>query len=101
MRIVFWQNMLSLQQSVYIRALSNKKNCRVLLVVQEEVPMWRKNMGWSVPDFGNTEVIIHPDKREISQILTNTENDSVHIFSGINAYPLVRDTFLQSLQYNV
>jgi len=101
MRIVFWQNILSLQQSAYIRALSNNKNCRVLLVVQEEVPMWRKNMGWSVPDFGNTEVIIHPDKKEISQILTNAENDSVHIFSGINAYPLVKDAFLQSLQYNI
>jgi len=97
MQIVFWQNMLSYHQSAYIRALSNKKNIRVMLIVQEDIPEWRKGMGWNVPDFGNAKILICPEKAKIFQILKETEHDSVHIFSGIRAYPLVRNAFLQSL----
>jgi len=100
MRIVFWQNMLSYHQSVYIRALSNRKNIRVMLIVQEDIPKMRKGMGWDIPDFGNAEILIHPEKAKIYQILKETEHDSVHIFSGIRAYPLVRNAFLQSLSFN-
>lgn len=100
MRIVFWQNMLSYHQSVYIRALSNKKNIRVMLIVQEDIPKMRKGMGWDIPDFGNAKILICPEKAEIYQILKETEHDSVHIFSGIRAYPLVRNAFLQSLSFN-
>jgi glycosyltransferase involved in cell wall biosynthesis len=97
MQIVFWQNMLSYHQSAYIRALSNKKNIRVMLIVQEDIPEWRKGMGWNVPDFGNAKILICPEKAKIFQILKETNHDSVHIFSGIRAYPLVRNAFLQSL----
>jgi glycosyltransferase involved in cell wall biosynthesis len=101
MQILFWQNMLSLQQSTYIRALANKKNIRVMLIVQEDIPAWRKGMGWNVPDFGNAKILICPKKAEIFQILKETEHDSVHIFSGIQAYPLVKAAFLQSLSFNI
>jgi len=57
-------------------------------------------MGWDIPDFGNVEILIHPEKAEIFQILKETEHNSVHIFSGIRAYPLVRAAFLQSLSFN-
>jgi len=97
MQIVFWQNMLSYHQSAYIRALSNKKNIRVMLIVQEDIPEWRKDMGWNVPDFGNAKILIRPQNLEILGILKQSEDISVHIFSGIRAYPLVRNAFLQSL----
>jgi len=100
MKIIFWQNMLSYHQSAYIRALSNKKNIRVMVIVQEGLPKMRKGMGWDIPDFGNVEILIHPEKAEIFQILKETEHNSVHIFSGIRAYPLVRAAFLQSLSFN-
>ena len=101
MQIVFWQNMLSYHQSAYIRALSNKKNIRVMLIVHEDIPEWRKDMGWSIPNFGNAKILIRPEKAEIFQILKETEHDSVHIFSGIRAYPLVKAAFLQSLSFNI
>lgn len=97
MQIVFWQNMLSYHQSAYIRALSNKKNIRVMLIVQEDIPEWRKGMGWNVPDFGNAKILIRPHNLEILGVLKQSEDVSVHIFSGIRAYPLVRNAFLQSL----
>ena len=89
--------MLSYHQSAYIRALSNKKNIRVMLIVQEDIPEWRKCMGWNVPDFGNAKILIRPHNLEILGILKQSEDVSVHIFSGIRAYPLVRNAFLQSL----
>lgn len=97
MQIVFWQNMLSYHQSAYIRALSNKKNIRLRLIVQEDIPEWRKDMGWNIPDFGNAKILIRPHNLEILGILKQSEDVSVHIFSGIRAYPLVRNAFLQSL----
>ena len=100
MQIVFWQNMLSYHQSAYIRALSNKKNIRVMLIVQEDIPEWRKGMGWNVPDFGTAKILIRPNNLEILGILKQSEDVSVHIFSGIRAYSLVRNAFLQSLSFN-
>jgi len=100
MRIIFWQNVLSPHQSVYIRALANKRNIEVTLVVEKEISKHRKDMGWNIPDFGNAKILIYPEKAEIFQILKETGHDSIHIFSGIRAYPLVRNAFLKSLSFN-
>lgn len=83
MRIIFWQNILSLHQSAYIRALVNKKDIEVTLIVEEDIPRWRKDMGWSIPNFGNAKILIRSEKAEIFQILKETEHETVHIFSGI------------------
>lgn len=96
MKIIFWQNVLSPHQSTYIRALANKKNIEVTLIVEEDISKHRKDMGWNIPNFGNAKILIRPEKEEIYQILKEAKHDSVHIFSGIRAYPLVRDAFLQS-----
>lgn len=101
MKIIFWQNILSPLQSTYIRALANKKDIEVILVVEEDISKHRKNMGWSIPNFGNTKILIRPEKAEIFQILKETEHDSVHIFSGIRAYPLVKSAFLKSLSFDL
>jgi len=101
MKIIFWQNILSPHQSAYIRALANKKNIEVTLIVEKDISRWRKDMGGSIPNFGNAKILIRPEKAEIFQILKETEHDSVHIFSGIRAYPLVKAVFLQSLSFNI
>lgn len=101
MKIIFWQNVLSPHQSTYIRALANKKDVEVALVVEEDISNHRKDMGWSIPDFGNAKILIRPKKAEIFQILKETEHDSVHIFSGIRAYPLVKSAFLKSLSFDL
>lgn len=101
MKIIFWQNVLSPHQSTYIRALANKKDIEVTLIVEEDISKHRKDMGWSIPNFGNTKILIRPEKAEIFQILKENEHESVHIFSGIRAYPLVKVAFLQSLSFNI
>lgn len=101
MRIVFWQNVLSPHQSAYIRALANKKNIEVILIAEKDISKCRKNMGWSIPNIGNVKISICPEKAEIFQILKENERESVHIFSGIRAYPLIKSAFLKSLSFDL
>ncbi len=101
MRIIFWENTLSPHESAYIRALANKENIEVALIVEKDISRHRKNMGWDIPNLGNVKVLIHPGRSEIFHILKKAEYESVHIFSGIRTYPLVKTAFLQSLSFNI
>lgn len=61
MNVIFYQNILSMHQSAYIRALADKAE-RVVLVVDKEMLDERKKQKWSIPDFGKTEIIIAPKR---------------------------------------
>lgn len=81
MNIIFYQNILSMHQSAYIRALANKVE-KVILVVEKEMLDERKKQKWGIPDFGKTEIIIAPNESQIDY-LANIP-DAVHIFSGLD-----------------
>lgn len=89
MKFVFWQNILSIHQSAFIRNLSN--NHEVTLVVEESLNVERQKHGWLIPDFGNTEVIISPHENKIQQMLA--KKDAIHIFAGIDSFPLPARVF--------
>lgn len=89
MDFVFWQNIISPHQSSVLKELSSKENCKITLVVEEEIPTWRKAMGWQIEDLGNVDIVIAPDKKKVSNIIDN-KKDAINIFSGINSYKLVR-----------
>ena len=84
MKFIFWQNILSIHQSVFIRNLANQHN--VYLVVDEGLDATRVRHGWTIPDFGKTEVIIKPKEEEIKELLAI--KDVVNIFTGIDSFPL-------------
>lgn len=93
LRLIFWQNMPSPHQSPYIRALAEHPNMEVNLVVQDPLPAWRRNIGWSEPDFGRTKVYVQPGKETILQLISHSLPDDVHLFTGIRAYPMVWQAF--------
>ena len=95
MNILFWQNYPNHLQSVHIRALAGRQGCQVTLVTQENIPQWRRGLGWSMPDFGDARLIIGPDRPTMLRILA--ESESVHIFSAARAYPLVWEAFRHCL----
>ena len=101
MQIIYWQNTRSPHQSAFLRALEGKENCDVTLVIQEELSKFRRDMGWHVPDLGDVKLIISPDNENISRIIMETEQDSIHIFGGIHAYPMVKEAFLKSIKTKV
>ena len=82
--------MLSIHQSALISALADDH--KVLLVAEHTMDADRIGTGWSVPDMGKALVIISPSEEEADKILDDYR-DAVHVFSGINAYPLIYRQF--------
>lgn len=90
MKILFWQNMLSIHQSALIKSLSEEHE--VLLVVEHAMDDDRVGTGWSIPDMGKAQIFVSPSQNDADRIL-NDHKDAIHIFSGISAYPLIYRQF--------
>lgn len=89
MRFVFWQNVVSIHQSAFIKALALKHE--VTLVAAEKIDEQRLREKWNVPSMGNATVIIAPSETLIVKLIYGEETH--HVFSGINAYPMVYRAF--------
>lgn len=104
-RLVFWQNCLSPHQLPYIvHLLDDKRVDEVVVVTDEKISEERKKMGWDLTRFCGLEkckVKISPTESDIHCILSKRENESIHFFSGINAYPFVKKSLNISLKYNI
>jgi len=88
MKFIFWQNIISIHQSAFLKSLA--KHHDVMLVVEQTIENERETQGWSVPDMDNVKIATKPDGNEISVLLVK---DAIHIFSGINVYPLLTNAF--------
>ena len=95
--IIFWQNIPSIHQSAMIRHLSTIDGCKVTLVTGEGVPAHRKSMGWKMPDFGLANLVIGPGKQDVRDLITKDDENKIHIFSGLRAFPLVWRAFNMAL----
>lgn len=93
MKIIFWQNIISPHQTDFISELSSRSGVRVILVVQDATESNRTEMGWTIPKLSSYEICVAPNLETIKKIVTQENNNSVHIFSGIRAYPMVSEAF--------
>jgi glycosyltransferase involved in cell wall biosynthesis len=84
MKLVFWQNILSIHQKDLLVALS--KEVEVWLVYEQELYESRKEMGWVVPELQGVKLIHIDNISEYTTLMLETLIDDYHIFSGINAY---------------
>ena len=91
---VFWQNIISIHQTAFLETLSVK--CKVTLIVESPLSPDRAESGWRIPEMVNVEIISSPSKEEIDQLLEIHQN-AVHVFSGIDAYPLVFHAFRKAV----
>ena len=96
-RIAFWQNMPTHHQSATLRSLAMIPGVAVTVVAESGLPEWRADSGWSMPDYGSAQLIVAPNAEEQRALLDSIGDFDVNIFSGINAYPLVRRAFRYSL----
>ncbi len=97
MKLIFWQNIPSIHQSALINALAANNDISVTLVCQENIPSWRQASGWSIPDFGDAQVIITPSDEVMYDLINQSREEIVHIFSGLSAYPLVWQAYRQCI----
>jgi glycosyltransferase involved in cell wall biosynthesis len=93
MKFVFWQNMLSIHQSSFIRALAATND--VTLVVEKEIEEWRASEGWTLPDFGNTRILVAPAGNVTDGLINET--GAIHLFSGVAVYDFVHAAFLKAV----
>jgi glycosyltransferase involved in cell wall biosynthesis len=101
LRIVFWQNELSIHQSALIRNLAIEPKYAVTLVVKQKVPEYRRKMGWYEPDFGNTQIITEPDEIMVERIFQEDPKQSIHIFSGFRYDPVIKNALRKALKTEI
>lgn len=89
-RIVFWQNMLSMHQSPYIRGLA-ARGYEVIWVTDERFEgTQRQKMGWLPPDLGLARLIEAPSEAEIATLACEKLDATFHFLSGVFGVPTVR-----------
>src|SRR5665213_4141769 len=93
---VFWQNMPTHIQSPWLAALADKAQVRV--VVESDIPAWRREMGWTSPDYGQASVEVGISPASLDRVVLAAGHEAVHIFSGIAAYPGVHSGFKKCLE---
>jgi glycosyltransferase involved in cell wall biosynthesis len=89
MNFIFYQNILSIHQSAFIRSLAD--NHFIVLIVPEELDETRVSQGWLIPDFGKTHIVINPNDGVLNQYLS--QKDAIHVFTGIDSFKLPAKAF--------
>lgn len=105
MKLFFWQNCLSPHQLPYIVHLSEDESVdSVVIAAGETVNEVRKRMGWDIttfPGLDKCEIYIAPTSQTIEHLLSQSLEDSYHLFSGIRGFEFVFDAFTRSLKYKL
>lgn len=94
MKFIFWQNIISIHQSSFLKALSVEND--VILIVEKELETYRVNDGWDIPELDHVRLIKVPSCDEIDIILSNNK-DAINVFSGIDAFPLLYSAFKKAV----
>ncbi len=92
MVFIFWQGIISIHQKAFLEALALLPDCRVVLVVEEDITPYRKNMGWEVPVIEHVEIIRSPDKNAITTMVKE-HKDAVHVMGGIKVGRMISAAF--------
>jgi len=89
--IVFWQRNPSPHQSAYIRAMAELPGIvNVQGVFIKDLDVWRREMGWSRPDFGSVDISVAPNNEAFDALLEAGGAECTHVVSGIIAEPRLR-----------
>ena len=91
MRIVFWQHILSMIDLPYIVELINFSSVDEVEIVANGLSKNRKDMGWDInfPELKQCVVVTNPTIIEIQSILQKDVHESIHLFTGLSAFPQV------------
>lgn len=94
MHFIFYQNILSMHQSAFLRTLSETDGNSVTLIVEDKEEFGRGKQGWQEPDFGKCTIIIAPSDEQLFSFVDI--KDAIHVFTGMYAFPMVERAFKHS-----
>ena len=63
MTFIFWQNIISLHQAAFLKALA--KRHEVILVAEQPLTRERAEEGWDLPDMGAVRTVTEPGTAQI------------------------------------
>ena len=85
---VFWQNIVSPHQAAFLSELA--KFTKVTLIAERAMDSERIEQKWEVPSMDGVEIIVAPTEVQIRERMSPR---AIHVFSGIDAYPMVYAAF--------
>lgn len=85
--IVFWQNILSIHQSAFVRALADWPGIRVTFAYEEDLPESRKAMGWTIPNYGAAQLVDVRDQVQWNRLVALNDLDTCHVFGSYFRLP--------------
>ncbi len=87
-RVVLWLESPSIHQAPLVSALARGWGGEVVVVAERDVSERRRRLGWDRADFTPARLVVAPSRPERAAILAVGEcADTVHVFSGLHAYP--------------
>lgn len=93
MTLVFWQGIISIHQQSFLEALArHPATGSVLLVVENDISDYRKNMGWEAPEIKGVIVIRSPSPTQVDDIVQK-HKDAIHTIGGIRVSPMLSAAF--------
>ena len=93
MVLIVWQGIISIHQKTFLEALAKQPGVdKVIMVVEQEISPYRKNMGWEVPVIENVTIIRSPSEDEIKKIFADNKN-AVHLLGGIRVGKMMTMAF--------
>lgn len=93
-RFVFWQNINSIHQSAFLRALSLSHE---VVLVTTEPGTGRERMGWSEPELPGIRHVRMQEGGWESLLSTDEGMDDCHVFAGLHAFPGVHAAFRRAV----
>jgi glycosyltransferase involved in cell wall biosynthesis len=99
MVFVFWQGIISIHQKSFLEALALQPGVSgVLLVVEEEITPYRKNMGWEAPVIEHVTIIKSPAREEIIDIVKKYK-EAVHVTGGLRVGAMMATAMDACIKY--
>jgi glycosyltransferase involved in cell wall biosynthesis len=99
MVFVFWQGIISIHQKSFLEALALQPGVSsVVLVVEDEITPYRKNMGWEAPVIEHATIVKSPARKEILK-LVETYKDAVHVTGGLRVGAMMATAMDACIKY--
>lgn len=96
-QMVFWQNIPSIHQAPLLREVAKLAHVPVFVLTNADLSDARKRQGWERPDFEPAQLIVSPGSAVQRRLLSTEPERTVHVFSGIHAYPFVNNAFRRAI----
>lgn len=97
--IVNWTNQLAIHQSALTRALG-EMGWHVTIVAAEAVSPDRRKLGWQVPDFGESRIVLNPSFQEVDSLLLEKPEETIHILGAALQYRWGNYALFRASQHN-